>query len=162
MRTSEQTPNINDITTDTVNPPQFVKIMPFRRRIDLPTAYGGHIVANQQHAAYPDIQPIILPVAPSAAFAAALKEAKNRGWQIVNSKASKGILEAVATTFWFGFKDDVIVRVTPAPGGSRVDMRSVSRVGSGDIGANANRIRSYLLSLAKNSIIDNSYTVGWY
>ena len=162
MRTAERMPMINDITTDMTNPPQFVKIMPLRQKVDAPTAYGGSRVADQQRAAYPDIQPIILPVAPITAFTVALKEAKDRGWQIVNSDPSNGIIEAIATTFWFGFKDDVVVRISPAPGGSRIDMRSVSRVGTGDIGANAVRIRSYLKSLAKNSIVDNSYTVGLY
>ncbi len=158
MRTAERMPDINDITTDMANPPQFVKIMPLRQNVEVPADYGGSRVANQQRAAYPDIRPLILPVAPSTAFSAALMEVENRGWEIVNADASKGIIEAVATTFWFGFKDDVIVRINPAPGGSRVDMRSVSRVGSGDIGANAKRIRSFLERLAKTSIVDNNYT----
>jgi len=158
LRTAELMPKINDITTDMTNPPQFVKIMQLRQGIDAPTSYGGARVANQQRASYPAIRPVILPVAPSTAFSAALKVAKDRGWQIVNVDASKGIIEAVATTFWFGFKDDVVVRIEPAPGGSRVDMRSVSRVGRGDIGTNAKRIRSYLDSLAKKSIVDNNYT----
>jgi uncharacterized protein (DUF1499 family) len=160
--TAERMPMMNDITTDMTNPPQFIKIMPFREKADAPTAYGGSRVTDQQRAAYPDIQPIILPIAPFKAFTAALKEAKDRGWQIVNSDPSNGFIEAVATTFWFGFKDDVVVRISPAPGGSRIDMRSVSRVGTGDLGANAVRIRSYLKSLVKHSIVDNSYTVGWY
>jgi uncharacterized protein (DUF1499 family) len=158
MRTAELMPKINDITTDRTNPPQFVKIMPLRQGVSAPTSYGGARVANQQRASYPDIRPVILPVAPSTAFSAALKDAKNRGWQVVNADAAKGIIEAVATTFWFGFKDDVVVRISPAPGGSRVDMRSVSRVGRGDIGTNASRIRSYLENLAKTSIVDNNYT----
>jgi uncharacterized protein (DUF1499 family) len=158
MRTAERMPNINDITTDMTNPPQFVKIMPLRQNIEVPAVYGGSRIANQQRASYPDIKPLILPVAPSTAFTTALKEAEGRGWKIVNADASKGIIEAVATTFWFGFKDDVIVRINRAPGGSRVDMRSVSRVGTGDIGANATRIRSFLGILAKKSIVDNNYT----
>ncbi len=157
MRIAKQMPRINDITTDMTNPPQFVKILPLRQSIDAPTAYGGDRVANQQRASYPDIRPLILPVSPIMAFNSALGNAEDRGWQIVNADASKGTIEAVATTFWFGFKDDVVVRITPAPGGSRVDMRSVSRVGRGDIGTNAKRIRSYLLNLAKTSIVDNNY-----
>ncbi len=158
MRTAERVPDINDITTDMTNPPQFVKIMPLRQNLEVPSVYGGSRIASQQRASYPDIKPLVLPVPPSTAFTAALKEAKNRGWEIVNSDASKGLIEAVATTFWFGFKDDVIVRITPVPGGSRVDMRSVSRVGTSDIGANANRIRSFLGRLMNNSIFDNQYT----
>jgi uncharacterized protein (DUF1499 family) len=163
-RAAEQMPDINDISTDMTNPPQFVKVMPLRQNVEVATVYGGSRIANQQRASYPDIKPLILPVPTSTAFAAALKEAKNRGWEIVNADASKGIIEAVATTFWFGFKDDVIVRITQVPGGSRVDMRSVSRVGTGDIGTNANRIKSFLGGLVNNSIFDNDYTAfakGW-
>ncbi len=154
MRLAERMPAINDITTDMTNPPQFVKIMPLRRDAPTPAVYGGAKIANQQRAGYPDIKPVILPIPVSTAFDFALRTAKQRGWQIVDADASAGRIEAVATTFWFGFKDDVIVRITPAPGGSRVDMRSVSREGTGDIGTNANRIRSYLRELAGTSIID--------
>ncbi len=154
MRTAERMPNINDITTDMANPPQFVKIMPLRKNAPTPAIYGGSRIASQQHSYFPDIQPLVLPIAPAIAFDFALKTAQSRGWQIVDANASAGRIEAVATTFWFGFKDDVIVRITPAPGGSRVDMRSVSREGSGDIGTNAKRIRSYLRELAETSIID--------
>jgi uncharacterized protein (DUF1499 family) len=154
MRLAERMPNINDITTDMTNPPQFVKIMPLRKDAPTPAAYSGAKIANQQRAYFPDIQPLVLPIAPATAFDYALRTAKDRGWQIVDASASAGRIEAIATTFWFGFKDDVVVRITPAPGGSRVDMRSVSRVGSGDIGTNAGRIRSFLRELASTSIID--------
>jgi uncharacterized protein (DUF1499 family) len=66
------------------------------------------------------------------------------GWEIVAADVNDGIIEATDETKWFGFKDDVVVRVTPAPGGSRVDVRSVSRVGGSDVGTNARRIRTYL------------------
>ena len=71
------------------------------------------------------------------------------GWQIVDANAREGRIEATATTFWFGFKDDVVVRIVPAPGGSRVDVRSVSRVGVSDVGANAKRVRDFLQKLAR-------------
>ncbi len=157
MRLAERMPDINDITTDMTNPPQFVKIMPLRRDAPTPAVYGGSKIANQQRASYPDIQPLVLPISPSVAFDAALKTAKNRGWQIVDANAGEGRIEAMATTFWFGFKDDVVVRITPVSGGSRIDIRSVSRVGTGDIGTNAKRIRSYLHELAGTSIIDPAW-----
>ena len=65
------------------------------------------------------------------------------GWEVVNADRAAGRIEATDTTFWFGFKDDVVVRIRPADNGSRVDLRSVSRVGGGDIGANAARIRAF-------------------
>jgi uncharacterized protein (DUF1499 family) len=70
------------------------------------------------------------------------------GWEIVAAEPASGRIEATATTFWFGFKDDIVVRVTPAEGGSRVDVRSVSRVGRSDVGTNAQRIEAYLTRIA--------------
>ncbi len=154
MHTAKAMPPIHDISTDMTNPPQFVKIMPLRQNAENSVRYEGPVVAAQQRTYYQDIKPVILPIAASTAFDYALRTAKNRGWQIVDANASTGRIEAIATTFWFGFKDDVVVRITLAPGGSRVDMRSVSRVGSGDIGTNANRVRSFLRELMSTSIID--------
>ena len=98
----------------------------------------------QQHEAYPDIEPVILTVEPSVAFNTALNAAEEMGWEIVASEADEGRIEATATTTWFGFKDDVVIRVEPHARGSRIDVRSKSRVGRGDVGANAERIRSYV------------------
>lgn len=155
--TAKAMPPIYDISTDMTNPPQFVRIMPLRQDAENDAIYEGSVVANQQRAYYPDIRPLVLPIAPSVAFDAALGEAQGRGWQIVDANASTGRIEAIATTLWFGFKDDVVVRVTSVPGGSRVDVRSASRVGNGDMGTNAQRIRSFLHGLASTSIIDHEW-----
>jgi len=69
------------------------------------------------------------------------------GWEIVSSNSGKGIIEATATTFWFGFKDDIAVRISPQGSGSLIDIRSLSRVGKSDVGANAARIRKFLKAL---------------
>jgi uncharacterized protein (DUF1499 family) len=69
------------------------------------------------------------------------------GWEIVDAQPREGRIEATATTFWFGFKDDVVVRITPLAAGSRIDVRSKSRVGRGDTGTNAQRVRAYLKRL---------------
>jgi uncharacterized protein (DUF1499 family) len=103
--------------------------------------------AAQQQRAYPDLEPLVLPLPPPQAFAKALAAARASGWQIVSADPGSGRIQAVATTFWFGFKDDVTVRVAPQGAGSRIDVRSRSRVGRGDAGANAARIRSYLKKL---------------
>ncbi len=71
------------------------------------------------------------------------------GWEIVSRETAAGTLQAVATTAWFGFKDDVTIRVSPDPQGSRIDIRSRSRVGRGDVGANARRIRAWRAALLK-------------
>lgn len=100
-----------------------------------------------QRQAYPDLAPLNLPVAPNLAFERAKGAIEEAGWQIAREDPSAGRIEAVATTFWFGFKDDVIVRVSAEGTGSRVDVRSKSRVGKGDLGTNAQRVRSYLRRL---------------
>jgi len=103
--------------------------------------------SEESRRAYPDIQPLRLKAAPNIAFERAKGAIEESGWQIVREDPSAGRIEAVATTFWFGFKDDVIVRVAGDDGGSRVDVRSKSRVGKGDLGTNAQRIRTYLRRL---------------
>ena len=146
-RTAESVPSIHDITTDTDHPPAFTALRAVRERSPNGAAYGGLEVAAQQKQAYPDIVPALLPVAPDRAFARAEGAARALGWEIVAAAPADGRLEATATTRWFGFKDDVVVRVSPAPGGSRVDIRSASRIGRSDLGVNARRIRAFLAAL---------------
>jgi uncharacterized protein (DUF1499 family) len=152
MRTAQQLPRIHDITTDPANPPLFVKVLPLRKDAPNPAEYGGPNIAAQQAAAYPDVGPLLLPAPPNAVFEKALKAVRKSGWQIVDANAAEGRIEATATTLWFGFKDDVVVRITPVRGGSRVDVRSVSRVGLSDVGTNARRIRAYLHDLSRMSL----------
>jgi uncharacterized protein (DUF1499 family) len=137
VRRVKALPYINDITTDTGRPPQFSP----------PKAYQSHF-AELQRIGYPDLRPLELALPPAQAFARAAKAARDQGWEITALDESAGRIEAVATTRWFGFKDDVAIRVAPAGAGSRVDMRSKSRVGRSDAGANARRIRQFLGSLA--------------
>ena len=134
QRTAQSVPRINDITTDTANPPKYMTAQ---------RPYPGEEFARLQRAAYPDIAPILLPVPPREAFERAMKGAESMGWEVVGSDAAAGTLEAVDTTKWFGFKDDIAVRVAAAGEGSRIDVRSKSRVGRNDIGTNARRIRAY-------------------
>jgi uncharacterized protein (DUF1499 family) len=103
--------------------------------------------AEQQRRAYPDIQPLVIQMPAQEAFAKARAAAQQMGWEIVSSDPAAGRIEAVASTFWFGFRDDVTVRVTPQGAASRIDVRSKSRVGRGDAGTNARRIRAYLKRL---------------
>lgn len=142
-------PHIHDITTDTADPPEFVAVLPLRADAPNPPEYAGEEIAVQQRAAYPDIQPLRLPLAPVQAFERALATADSQGWHIVAAALPEGRIEATATTFWFGFKDDVVIRVTPDNGGSRIDMRSKSRVGGSDVGANAARIRAFFADLER-------------
>jgi uncharacterized protein (DUF1499 family) len=144
-------PAIHDITTDTIQPPPFLAVLPLRAGALNPADYGGPDVAAKQQQAYPDIVPLVLSVPPGRAFDRAVAAAKALGWDVVASDPVGARIEATDTTFWFGFKDDVVVRVTPQPTGSRVDVRSLSRVGGGDLGANAARVRAFLAAMKKGS-----------
>lgn len=150
LQTVRALPYIHDITTDTVNPPEFVAVLPLRADAPNPPEYAGEEVAAQQREAYPDIQPLRLPIAAGQAFDRALDTARQAGWEIAAAVPEEGRIEATATTFWFGFEDDVVIRITPEDGGSRLDMRSKSRVGRSDVGANARRIRAFLEALGKS------------
>ncbi len=144
LRRARDVPPIHDVTTDTERPPAFEALLPARREAPNGWRYGGPEVAAQQHEAYPDIRPIALPAtAPDRAFAAALEVARRRGWQIAAADRAHGRIEATDTTPWFGFADDVVVRVRPRGHGSVVDLRSESRLGGSDVGENAARIRAF-------------------
>jgi uncharacterized protein (DUF1499 family) len=147
QRTASQVPRIHDITTDTDNPPSFVALLPVRQKTPNGPEYDGDKIARQQKAAYPDIQPVMLAEPPTVAFERALAAARSMGWEIVAAVAGDGRIEATATTRWFRFKDDIVIRVMPQPSGSRIDVRSKSRLGHSDLGTNARRIRAYVRAL---------------
>jgi uncharacterized protein (DUF1499 family) len=147
---AERVPPIHDITTDIDDPPAFEAILPLRRDAPNPSEYGGDSIAVQQREGYPEMGPMTLDAPPDVAFRRALQVARDMGWEIVDSDPERGRIEATATTLWFGFKDDVVVRVRPAPEGSRIDVRSVSRVGRSDVGTNAERIEAYQEELSGN------------
>jgi uncharacterized protein (DUF1499 family) len=142
-------PAIHDITTDTADPPAL--IAPLAARVAEPGAsasYGGPAIASQQQKAYPDIAPLTLPLAPAEAFDLALATARSMPrWNVTASDPASGRIEASQASFWFGFVDDIVIRVAAAGGGSRIDIRSVSRQGKGDLGVNADRVRAYLAAL---------------
>ncbi len=128
QRTARGVPSIHDITTDTGDPPAFVAVLPLRADAPNPSEYGGPELAAAQQAGYPDLGPTT---------------AEEMGWEIVAADSAEGRIEATATTRWFGFKDDVVIRIRPTHAGSRIDVRSVSRVGRGDVGTNARRIQEF-------------------
>lgn len=141
---AQNLPKIHDISTDTVNPPRFVAIVPLRANAANQTDYGGADVALKQSQAYPDLVPLMLAVPSDRVFARALDAAQRMGWNVVAAVPAEGRIEASDSTFWFGFIDDIVIRITPTGSGSRLDIRSVSRVGLSDVGTNARRIRKYL------------------
>jgi uncharacterized protein (DUF1499 family) len=147
-------PMIHEVSTDLEDPPAFVAVKAQRDRVPgtNPSEYIAQLqgrgtpidVPAQQRTHYPDIQPVSLDVSPEEAYARARRAARELGWQIVDESQADGRIEATDTTLFFGFKDDVVIRVRTVDGASRVDVRSKSRVGLGDAGTNAARVRRFL------------------
>lgn len=151
-------PQIHDITTNLENPPEFqvLKLRP-DDFADIPgrgeAKYAGMDARERwqllHREAYGDLRTVTLPLPVDKAVTLAEEVARNRGWEIAVANPEEGRLEAVDTVSLFKFKDDVVVRVQPGPGGlsSQLDVRSVSRVGRSDLGVNAKRIRGFLKDL---------------
>lgn len=141
-------PPIHDITTDTQNPPQFSAIKALRTEVENDLTYAGPPVASLQQEAYPDIVPLILPLSPAQAFGKAKSVAAELRWRIVSANPETGYIEAVDETLLFGFRDDIAIRITAdEAGATRIDIRSASRVGQSDLGANAKRIEQFMQAL---------------
>lgn len=147
MQIARRVPKIHDITTDTRNPPAFQAVLPLRKGAKNPPAYEGARIARLQKKAYPDIKPLIFQTSKEEVFKRARDAANAMGWHVVSSKPTEGRIEAIDTTFWYGFIDDIVIRITSSSGTTRLDIRSKSRVGVGDIGENARRIRGFLEKL---------------
>jgi len=140
-------PAINDVTTDPDNPPRFDALL--RARPVGRVNYPGAKTAALQRAAYPDVAPLQLSVPPKTAYDIALALVTKRKWRIADARPPAAgrrdaTIEAVAQTMIMGFRDDVVIRISPVGPGSRVDVRSASRFGEHDFGANASRVRSLL------------------
>lgn len=144
-------PPINDVTTDTADRPTFHVVQAARAlehvdRVDTPEPQ----LSRLQRAGYPDLAPIRTTLPTSRALGAALATAQSMpGWTIVAVDADAGRIEASERSRWFGFTDDIVIRVSARVGGSRIDMRSASRKGVHDFGVNAARIRAYMGALKR-------------
>ena len=145
--TASSVPPIHNISTDIADPPEFAAVVALRGDSSNPLEYNADQLGPLQREAYPWVVPLNLAVSPADALALAEEALADLGMEIVAVDAGTGTVEATATTFWFGFKDDVVVRVRADGSGSRVDVRSVSRVGQSDLGANARRIGQILEAL---------------
>jgi uncharacterized protein (DUF1499 family) len=148
---AQSVPAIHDISTDVANPPEFEAIAPLRADAPNSMAYDAETLAPLMAQHYPDVTPLILQADPAAVFARAEALVAELGWTLVASDPATGRIEAYDTTALYGFIDDVVIRIGPeGPRGARVDVRSLSRVGQSDLGANAARIRAFLSALAPN------------
>jgi uncharacterized protein (DUF1499 family) len=141
-------PVINDVSTDLDDPPAFVAASQLSANRGRDMRHPGAAFARQQRASYPDLVTIELALAPDVAFERAEAAGRALGWQILRRDPRAGVIEASETSRVFRFVDDVALRVRPAAGGAIVDVRSKSRVGRGDLGANAARIRAFRAALA--------------
>jgi uncharacterized protein (DUF1499 family) len=146
---AQHLPPIHDVSTDTAHPPAFVAVVPLRVGARNPVDYPADTAARQK-AGYPDIVPLRLDLPAAQAFARAERAARAMGWQVVDVAPQDLRIEATDTTLLFGFKDDIVIRITAQGPRSVVDVRSLSRVGSSDLGTNARRIRAFLRALASN------------
>lgn len=151
-----QLPAIYDITTDPIDPPQFDAIARLRPRDANPIAYQGLYAAEQQHAAYPDLDPEDTTASPQEAFDVAMKIIVKRKWRVVDARPPRGpvagrptdgIIEAVARSLILGFPEDVVLRIRATNDGTRIDLRSASRYGRGDLGSNAARVRNLITDI---------------
>lgn len=142
-------PMIHDISTDMQDPPVFSIISSLRTAEENSLEYAGESIAAEQRRVFPDIQPLFSKMDAQAAQNRAQRTLESLGWVIVLNDESTGHLEAYDQSRVFGFIDDVVIRITATDAGSRIDMRSVSRVGLGDLGANASRIRRFFQEFAQ-------------
>lgn len=140
---------VNDITTDTDNPPVLSVLLRYRTEPHVTNAiYPGEKSARVQRDIYPDIQPAHVAMPPIQAFARALGTATGMGWTVVAADSNSGVIEAYDRTLWYGFTDDIVIRVKVDGDGSRVDVRSKARLNGNDFGKNAERVRAYLREVA--------------
>lgn len=143
---------IHDISTDLENPPAFEALLPLRKGASNPPEYPGAIAAREQQRRYPDIKPLIVAAPWEQVFSTAASAAEAMGWRVIATDPGQGRIEAVATTRWLRFKDDIVVRLSRVAEGVKIDVRSKSRIGRSDLGANARRIRAFLAILQEGGL----------
>ena len=152
MTKAKSVPAIHDISTDLVNPPKYIAIVPLRANASNPVTYAGEKIAAQQRKAYPELTTLNFAQSKIKLEDAIQQAIKKLGWELVNTNTELGIIEATDTSTWFGFKDDIVVRIKDEGTQRFVDIRSKSRVGISDLGKNAERIHALIDEL--NDIIE--------
>lgn len=140
---AQDVPPIHNISTDVLDPPQFDKVVALRGESSNPLELDEETIAQQvEH--YPWVKPLHSDAGTDETFGKAVAVVEAMGMELVNADEQARVVEATATTYWFGFKDDVAIRVRPDGSGSIVDVRSISRVGLSDLGTNARRVGEIL------------------
>lgn len=147
LKQGTSAPPIHDISTDLVNPPKFDAVAPLRIDAPNPIHYAGAASAEQQRQAYPELKTLTYTQSKAELVIAIEQATKNLGWALIDADVNKGKVEATDTTTWFGFKDDIVVRVNDLGNKREVDIRSKSRIGASDLGKNAKRIHDFIKEL---------------
>ncbi|HEX8262695.1 MAG TPA: DUF1499 domain-containing protein [Allosphingosinicella sp.] len=159
VRTARSVPAIHDVATDLDDLPQFARLtvrpdnlenIPDEGRPELKALPPEARWKALHRAHYSDLRPVRVATPPAETVRRAAALARERGWDVASVDEKAGTMEATETSLFFRFRDDVVVRARPAPGGgSIVDMRSISRVGGSDVGMNAKRVRAFLRDLQR-------------
>ncbi len=150
--TAKTVPPIHDISTDTADPPAYVALAAARKAAPNGLDYGGAKVAEMQKEAYPDIVTLHSSLPPTELFARAAATVASLGWSVAESSSTDGRIEASDTTPFFGFTDDIVIRIRTADSGSALDVRSMSRIGKSDVGTNAARVRRFLARVKSSGV----------
>ncbi len=146
--TASAVPSIHNISTDVDNPPEFQHLVAVREEEGAnPLGYDAAVLAEPQQQAYPYVKSLITTDGPSVVYPRVTQVLEELGMEVAFADPARGHIEATDTTFWFGFKDDVVIRIVGEGSGAIVDVRSVSRVGQSDLGKNAQRIGQILNAL---------------
>lgn len=155
VRIAKSVPAIHDAATDLDDVPQFSRLkvradnlenIPDEGKPELEAMAPEERWKALHRSHYGDLRTLRLAAPPAETARRAAALARARGWEVALAEVDR--VEATHTSTFFRFKDDVVVRVRPAPdGGSLVDMRSISRVGGSDVGMNAKRVRAFLADL---------------
>lgn len=149
-------PPIHDITTDAADPPPFIGVAARRSGVENAAAYPGKVSADRQAVAYPGIGPLEIDFPPEQVYAAALALVGDAGWTVLEPgtappEGGSALIEARGRSLVLGFPQDVAIRIRPDGDGSRVDMRSASRIGRHDLGWNARRVAGFLRDLGQRT-----------
>jgi len=142
-----QLPPVRDISTDLVNPPRFDALSRLRPRGT--SDYPGPDAANLQKQGYPDLGSLQVLSNTRQTYDATLAIVTKHKWRVVDARPPSpqrrdGTIEAVARTLVMGFREDIVIRITPLQTGAQIDVRSASRFGPHDFGSNASRVRGLL------------------
>ena len=156
LQKANSVPPIHDITTNPMDPPVFFEIKKRRVHALNDLVYGDAARSAEDMEAlqdeyYPDLKTVLTPLSVAESLTQSEAVLREMALEIINVYPALGVVEATATTQWFQFKDDLIVRIRSEGGQTLIDVRSVSRVGQSDLGVNAERIRRFITGFESRS-----------